>query len=158
MVRRLIRRIETKRINMTYLKFNNRPVAKASDFFSEFFGTPGLWPSPASDFSTPAVNVYENPQSVILELSAPGRQKEDFNLHVDKDLLTVSYEKKEENISEQTKVVRREYSFNSFKRTFSLDEKIDVEKITAHYENGVLKIELPKKEHFKAEPRQIAIN
>lgn len=142
---------------MTYLKFNNNALAKRSNFISEFFNSPSLWPSDFVPSSVPAANIYETPESYVLELNAPGRNKEDFQVSIDKDILTVSYEKNEEKVSEERSVVRREYSFNSFKRTFSLDEKIDAEKINARYENGVLKIELPKKEHLKAEPRQISI-
>jgi HSP20 family protein len=145
---------------MTQLKFINRPAAKPFDsFLSEFFNAPSAWSHPSADVaSIPAANVFETPAAYILEVNAPGRNKEDFNINLEKDLLTVSYQKKEETKSEAITPVRREFSFGSFKRSFSLDEKVNVSGIQAKYENGILKIELPKKEDVKEEPKQISIS
>lgn len=143
---------------MTQVRFNHRP-ARNFDFFNDFFNLPSAWANPSADVaSIPATNVFETPKSYLLELSAPGRNKEDFQVNIEKDLLTISFEKKEEEKVEGVTPVRREYSFNSFKRSFSLDEKIDVTGIQAKYENGILKIELPKKEQVKQEPKQITIS
>ena len=93
-----------------------------------------------------------------LELNAPGRSKEDFKIQVEQGLLTISFEKKEENTQpDDYKTIRREYEFKSFKRSFSVDDKIAVEGIQAKYENGVLKLLLPKKEESKPSARQINI-
>ncbi len=129
---------------MTHVKFNNRPVVRYDNFFSDLFNLPSVWTNPSNDVS-PATNVYETPQAYHLELNAPGRNKEDFKVNIDKDLLTISFEHKEETKAEEMKSIRREFTFNSFKRSFSLDDKIDVSKIQAKYDNGILKIELPKK-------------
>ena len=144
---------------MTQLKFINRPVAKQFDtFFNDFF-TPSVWSNPSNDVnSIPAANVHETPASYVLEINAPGRNKEDFKVNVDKDLLTVSYEKKEETTTEGQKTVRREFQFNSFKRSFTLDDKIDASGIQAKYENGILKIDLPKKPEVQQQPKEIAIS
>jgi len=143
---------------MTQLKFINRPTAKFDNFFNDFF-SPSVWANPSDDVaSTPAANVHETPNTYVLELSAPGRNKEDFKINVDKDLLTVSYEKKEENKSEDQKTVRREFHYTGFKRSFSLDDKIDASNIQAKYENGILKIELPKKPEVQYQAKQIAIS
>ena len=144
---------------MTQLKFINRPVAKQFDtFFNDFF-TPSVWSNPSNDVnSIPAANVHETPASYVLEINAPGRNKEDFKVNVDKDLLTVSYEKKEETTTEGQKTVRREFQFNSFKRSFTLDHKIDASGILAKYENGILKIDLPKKPEVQQQPKEIAIS
>ena len=144
---------------MTQLKFINRPAAKPFDsFFNDLF-SPAVWSTPSSDVSSiPAANVHETPSSYVLEISAPGRNKEDFKVNLDKDLLTVSYEKKEEAASENNKTIRREFHYNGFKRSFSLDEKIDASNIQAKYENGILKIELPKKPEVQEQPKQIAIS
>lgn len=123
------------------VKFNGRPVF-ADDFVK----------------ASPSANVSETSDAYQLELNVPGRNKEDFKVNIDKGLLTVSYEKKEENVNEVPRSIRREFSFGSFKRTFSLDEKVNTEAIQAKYENGILKIELPKKEEVKIEPKLIAIN
>ena len=142
---------------MTQVQFNHRPVVKHWDnLFNEFFGVPAAWSNPAQGI--PAANVYETPASYLLELNVPGRNKEDFNISVDKDLLTVSFEKKDEANAEGVTAVRKEFTVKSFKRTFSLDEKIDVNQIQAKYENGILKLELPKKAELKQEPKQITIS
>ena len=144
---------------MTQLKFINRPVAKHFDnFFNDFF-SPSEWANPSADVnSLPAANVHETPAAYILEVNAPGRNKENFSVNVDKDLLTVGYEKKEETKTEDEKTVRREFSFNSFKRSFTLDDKIDVTNIQAKYEYGILRIELQKKAELQQQPKQITIN
>lgn len=145
---------------MTHVRFNNRPVARRyNDFFSDFFNTPSVWNNPSSDVSTlPATNISENDQAYHVEVNAPGRTKEDFKINVDKDLLTISFEKKEEVKTEGTNSIRREFSFQSFKRSFSLDEKVDTNNIQAKYENGILKIDLPKKAEVKEEIKQIAVS
>lgn len=144
---------------MTQLKFINRPVAKQFDNFLNDFFTPSVWSNPSTDVnSIPAANVLETPTAYVLEINAPGRNKEDFNLNLDKDLLTVSYEKKEEIPSEDLKSVRREFHYNSLKRSFSLDDKIDTAHIQARYENGILKIDLPKKPEVQQQPKQITIS
>ena len=104
-----------------------------------------------------AVNISENENGYNLEFNVPGRNKEDFKINVDKGLLTVSYEKKEETETKDVKVLRKEFSFQSFTRSFSLDEKINAEGIEAKYENGILKVLLPKKEEVKIAPKQISI-
>lgn len=143
---------------MTQLKFINRPVAKFDNFFNDFF-SPAVWANPSADVtSTPAANVHETPSAYVLEINAPGRNKEDFKINLEKDLLTVSYERKEENRSEDEKAIRREFSFTSFKRSFSLDDKIDASNIQAKYDNGILKIELAKKPEVQQQPKQIAIS
>jgi HSP20 family protein len=148
-----------KIIVMTQLKFINRPAAKQLDnFFNDFF-SPAVWSNPSADIaSIPAANVHETPAAYILEINAPGRSKEDFKVNLDKELLTVSYEKKEENASEDKNTIRREFHYNSFKRSFTLDEKIDINNIQARYENGILSIELPKKPEVQQQPKQIAIS
>ena len=92
-----------------------------------------------------------------LEVAAPGWQKENFNIKVDGNLLTISAEKKEEVKDETAKVIRKEYTNKSFKRSFTLDEKIEAANISAKYENGILKVELPKKEVVKAVAKEISI-
>ena len=144
---------------MTQLKFINRPVTKQFDNFLHDFFTPSVWSNPSTDVnSIPAANVFETPSAYVLEINAPGRNKEEFKLNLDKDLLTVSYEKKEENAQDDLKSVRREFHFNSFKRSFSLDDKIDTSNIQARYENGILKIDLPKKPEIVQQPKQITIS
>lgn len=123
------------------------------DWFQEF---PGLLREAGNLAGTP-VNIVENKDGYHLEVNAPGRNKEDFKVQVDKGLLTISYEHKEESTSEDLKVIRREFSAASFKRSFSVDEKADAANIQAKYENGILKVFIPKKEDVKVDPQLIYI-
>lgn len=140
--------------------FNNRPVNRQLDhFINDFFNLPSVWNNPSRELtSLPPANVHETDNGYQLEINAPGRNKEDFKVNVDKDLLTVSYEKKDENNVESGPSIRREFIFNSFTRSFSLDKKIDVSNIQAKYENGILKIDLPSKPEVKEEVKQITIS
>jgi HSP20 family protein len=103
------------------------------------------------------VNVNETTDAYQLEVVAPGMDKNDFNVNVEKNILTVSGEKKKEVTDENEKHIRREYNYRSFKRSFTLNESIDAEKIEATYTNGVLKLNLPKKEEIKSS-KTILIN
>ena|SRR5687767_1322483 len=95
------------------------------------------------------VNVKETETAYLLEVVAPGFDKTDFKIKLDQMVLTVSAEKKEEVKDESIKSIRKEYGFNSFKRSFTLTEKIDATNIDATYINGVLRLNLPKKEVVK---------
>jgi HSP20 family protein len=96
--------------------------------------------------SVPPVNIRETETQYEVELSAPGKTKEDFNIDVDQNVLTISSEFKSENESKEGKYTRREFSFSSFKRSFTLPETVNDDAISARYENGILTITLPKKE------------
>jgi HSP20 family protein len=102
--------------------------------------------------SVPAVNVSENHDQFSVELSAPGFNKEDFKIEADNKMLTISGEHKTEKEDKTKSFTRREFNYGSFRRTFTLPETVNDEKIDAKYENGILKITLPKKEEAKAKP------
>jgi len=111
--------------------------------------------------SMPAVNVKDDNTAYHIEVAAPGMKKEDFSIKLDHNMLTISSEKKEEQSDkdEEGKYTRREFRYSSFKRTFTLPDMTDVEKIAAHYVDGILKIEVPKKpESQQNPPRQIEIS
>lgn len=96
---------------------------------------------------TAPVNIKETESAFQLELAAPGLRKEDFNIEIDKDVLTISSETKKENTeNEEGKFTRREFVHTSFKRAFTLPENVNAEDINAAYKDGVLKVSLPKKE------------
>jgi HSP20 family protein len=142
---------------MTLVKVNNRPFGNLfNDFLNEF-------PASARSFGQelfafPQTNIHETPDAYHLELNAPGRTKEDFKIQVEQGLLTISFEKKAETTqSDDYKTVRREFEFKSFKRSFSVDDKVNVDGIQAKYENGILNLLLPKKEDSKQSARQINI-
>ncbi len=138
---------------MTLGKTNYRPFTNLFDeLLNEF---PAFADKGGLNF--PPANIAETAEAYHVELNVPGRNKEDFKVNVDNGLLTISYEKKEAVKDENVKSLRREFSFQSFKRSFSLEDKIDAGSIQAKYENGLLKIYLPKKADVKEAAKQIAI-
>ena len=144
---------------MTLVKLNNRPAKNFENMFEDFFNTfPSTWGNSQKEiYGAPPVNIHETKEGWHLELSAPGRNKEDFKIQLEKGLLTIGFEKQEETKSEDYKTLSREFSIKSFKRSFSVDEKINTDNIQAKYENGVLKIFLHKKEDLNEPNKQIAI-
>jgi HSP20 family protein len=97
------------------------------------------------------VNLRETDQAYEMSLIAPGLRKEDFKLNVTDNLLTVSYEQRQENNEQNAQVgwLRKEYKMQSFSRSFTLDDSVDINKITASYDNGILHLSLPKKENAR---------
>jgi HSP20 family protein len=144
---------------MTLVKVNN-PIAQTfdgllNDIFNEM---PSLGKNLREDaFGFPPVNITEVPNAYQIEVAVPGFEKTDFNLKLDGNLLTISADKKQDIKEENEKSIRREFSYRSFKRSFTLDEKINAANIAAKYENGVLKVTLPKKEEVKALTKEITI-
>ncbi|MFL5753256.1 MAG: Hsp20/alpha crystallin family protein [Bacteroidia bacterium] len=102
----------------------------------------------------PLANVRETKDDFRVELSAPGLTREDFKVDLEDGVLTVSCEKKEESEDKDENYTRREFSYNSFTRTFQIPENSVEEKINAKYENGMLKIVIPKKETSSAKPKK----
>jgi HSP20 family protein len=113
-----------------------------------------------TDTTLPSVNIKESVDDFEVELAAPGFAKKDFNIELNHDLLTISSEKKIENeTKEGQQFARREFSYQSFSRSFTLPNTADGEKINAKYENGILRITIPKKEEAKPKPpKQISIS
>jgi HSP20 family protein len=105
----------------------------------------------------PPVNIHEDEQSYTLSMAAPGYEKTDFNVEMNDNILTISAEKKAEQKEETSKTIRREFSYKSFKRSFTIDEKIDKDNIQAKYENGVLTLQLPKKMEVAKNNKVISI-
>ena len=140
---------------MTLVKHRPNNYSLFDELFNNF---PAAWGRDVQQgLSVPPVNIHETTEGYHLEMSAPGRNKEDFKVNVEDGLLTISFEKKESTENKDYKTVRKEFSFKSFKRSFSLDDKVNAENIQAKYENGVLKLFLPKKDEVKATPKQINI-
>ncbi len=111
--------------------------------------------------SIPAVNILENEESFEVAVAAPGKTKEDFNIELDNDVLTISAEAKSESETSEKngRFTRKEFNYSTFKRAFSLPDTVDNSRISANYENGVLNITLPKKEEAKVQAkRMIAIS
>jgi HSP20 family protein len=146
---------------MTRVTFNQRPIEKRMNHLFEdlFQSFPSKFLQPELNPAQPLapVNIRETEKAYLLELVAPGLDKEDFKVNIDNQLLTVSAEKKTGAQQDNERQVRREYTYRSFARTFTLDESVNTERISARYENGVLHLELPKKEEAKIQPKEISI-
>ena len=143
---------------MTVLRYKNSSANQPA--FNNLIGD--LYPQIPSLFRDDfrqaiPVNVKERQTEYILEIIAPGFEKEDFQISLDKNLLTVSGSKKEIGNTEGEKLVRNEYEFKAFKRSFTLDEKIAAESISAQYVNGILTLNLPKREEVKPQTKQISV-
>jgi HSP20 family protein len=108
--------------------------------------------------TTPAVNIVEKEEDFQIEVAAPGFSKDDFKVNLNNNVLTISSEKENKKEEDEKNYSRREFSYSSFTRSFTLSEHVDAEKISASYKDGILHIHLPKKEEAKAKPnREIAI-
>lgn len=97
----------------------------------------------------PSANIVENKDEYKISLAAPGFKKTDFNIDVNGNLLTISSEKEESKDEKDSRHTRREYNYSSFSRTFTMPDEVSKDKVEAVYEDGVLKLTLPKKEEAK---------
>ncbi len=138
----------------TIAKQNFRPL---SDLFEELFTGFPVRNQVFQNGAMPPVNIHETEDAYHIELVAPGLKKEDFKVNVEKGMLTISYEKQQEDEKNNYKTHRKEFSLVSFKRSFHVEDKINVDGIKAMYENGVLKLLLPKREELKVMPKEITI-
>lgn len=139
---------------MSLIKYNNNLPANLFRFFDDH-ATQALHQRTAGH--RPAVNITETDNAFTLEMIAPGRDKANFNVELNDQLLTISYKAEE---AETPKLLRREFTIGNFKRSFKLDAKvINEEAIAATYENGILSLTLPKlEEAVNKGPQQIAIS
>jgi len=108
----------------------------------------------------PSVNIKENENEFVVEMAAPGMTKDDFNIELNNSVLTISSEKQTNNQSKEGEnVTRREFSYQSFSRSFTLPVIVETDKISAKYENGILRVNIPKKEEAKPKPlKQIKVS
>ena len=105
--------------------------------------------------TTPAVNIIEKDIQFMIELAAPGKKKEDFEIEIEDGILSISSSNKEDNISEKETFTRQEFSYNSFRRSFTIPESVDVSSIKATYNEGVLLIKLLKLEEALPQPKKL---
>lgn len=111
------------------------------------------------DSRLPSANVVETPKEFKLEMAAPGLERKDFNIEVDNHCLTISAEKKEEKKDTEGDFTRREYSYNSFSRSFTLPENVKENEIDAKYANGILEVRVPKAQETPAKnTKKIAVS
>lgn len=140
---------------MTTLKFNQPTLKTLDSFLDNLLSDLPVTQNTSMNF--PAVNIMETNDAYELEFNVPGRKKEDFKITIDKNILSVSFEKNEVQKEETKQYIKREFGTQSFKRSFTLDEKINIEDINAKYENGILLLTLPKKEEVKVLPKEISV-
>ncbi len=146
---------------MNMLKRSNLYLPSFWDnFFSKELGDWGSSNFSSTDTTLPAVNVKEDEETFLIEVAAPGMSKNDFKVDLENNMLTISSEKEAEKQEEEKgRYTRREFSYLSFRRSFTVPETlVDRDKITARYNEGILRVTLPKKEEVKPKPaREISI-
>jgi HSP20 family protein len=131
------------------------------DFLSKDLSDWGLLNNSSTNTTLPSVNILENKDAYLVEMAVPGMNKNDFHIELDNETLTISSERErtDGNLAENERYTRREYSYQSFQRSFRLSKKVvDESHIEAKYEDGILRILIPKKEEAKTlPPRRIRI-
>jgi len=147
---------------MTVVRFKQKPSGKSfNNFMDDFFsGMPSLFSDEFNNTNLrqlAPVNVKETEIGYQLEIVAPGFKKEDFKINLENNMLTISAEVKCEEENKNEKQIRREYKYQSFKRSFTIDKNMDAESISAQYVNGVLALNFPKKTEVKTSAKQITI-
>ncbi len=123
-----------------------------ANFFEDFF-TRDPFSNSSSDTGTtiPQVNIHETDNNFTVEMAAPGMKKDNFHVELDNDMLTISTEVTSEENSDG-RYSRREFSYQSFRRSFYLPETVEAEKIEARYSDGILRLVIPKREEAKRKP------
>ncbi len=144
---------------MSLVKFSNQMPSVFDRFFENDMFDWSNRNFSNTNTTLPAVNIKEDKDGFEVEMSAPGLDKKDFKIELNNSVLTISSEKEVENeTKEGQQFTRKEFSYQSFSRSFTLPETAESEKIKAKYENGVLSVSIPKKEEAKPKPvKQIEI-
>jgi HSP20 family protein len=129
-------------------------------FFDDFVGRdylPGVF-SGDHYKSLPAVNIAENDDSYVIEVAAPGLEKKDFSVSLENDCLTISSEKENKSEESNERYTRKEFMYHSFRRSFTLPDTVNSDKIKASHKNGILYVTVPKKDEAVVKPaRQIEV-
>jgi len=142
---------------MSLVKRSNWPSLVNNSWLSDFFDNDRFFDSSIMKTqSLPPVNVNETEKSFEIEVAAPGLSRKDFNVTVDKGILTISSEKKEEKETKEKDYTRQEFSYSSFSRSFALPDSVKEDDVNARYEDGILKLTLVKKS-LQAEKTKKAI-
>ncbi len=127
------------------------------DLFNMFFNDLYKQNFAETNSTLPATNIKETDKEFIIELAVPGKDKKDFNIELNNNVLVISSEVENKKEEEKDNYTRREYYYGSFQRSFTLPEEVEAEKISAEYVNGELKIHIPKKEEKELAPKKIDI-
>ncbi|MDQ1138802.1 Hsp20/alpha crystallin family protein [Pedobacter agri] len=144
---------------MTLVNFNNR-TRNTAPYFNNVFDSlfsDAVTKNKMVDKS-PNVNIYENENAFIIELAAPGLKKEDFQINLKKDTLSVWAEVKKEETQVAKDFTRKEFDYSSFARSFNLPDTADGDRITAEYKDGILNINISKKDDSKLQHKEIVVS
>ncbi|MFM9987152.1 Hsp20/alpha crystallin family protein [Flavobacterium sp.] len=140
---------------MTLIKTNGNLIPFGMDNFfanDDFFDN--KWLEKKLKHTLPAVNIKENKNEFNIEFASPGFAKKDFKIDLDENVLTISAEKEKEKNEENDNFTRKEFSYNSFSRSFTLPQSVNTDKIDAKYNDGILKLSIPKMEETKLLPKK----
>ena len=146
---------------MTLVKRNGNPLNPLPMLFDDFFNRDlfnwGNTNYSNTDTTIPAVNIKETAGNYEVEVAAPGMNKNDFKIELDGNTLTISSERtNQQEEREDERYSRKEFSYQSFYRTFTLQKDVvDIDRIQAKYENGLLHLLIPKREEAKQKPPRL---
>jgi len=132
---------------MNLVRWNNKETG-LSNIFDELINR-DFFSNELFNYNKPSVNITESAKEFNIDVAIPGMNKKDFKINLEEDVLTISLEKEAKKEEKGKNYRRREFSYGTFSRSFSLPENIETEKINAKYEDGILKVNLPKKEESK---------
>jgi HSP20 family protein len=144
---------------MTLVNFNNR-TRNTAPYFNNVFDSlfsDAVTKNKMVDKS-PNVNIYENEAAYVIELAAPGLKKEDFQINLKKDTLSVWAEVKKDETQVAKDFTRKEFDYCSFARSFNLPDSADGDNITAEYKDGILSINISKKDDAKLQHKEIVVS
>lgn len=143
---------------MALIKRSDWPSLLRDSWLSDFFDRDRFFDSDLMQKSVPAVNIVEQDNAFEIELAAPGLEKKDFKVTVEKGVLTISAEKEMKSEENDDNYTRKEFNYTSFSRSFALPENVSDEDIKGNYQNGVLKLSIKKKTPTKAAKKAIEIS
>ncbi len=144
---------------MTLVKYKTQHPSLLDGFFKNEIDHWARRNFSTTNTTIPSINIKENLDGFEVEVAAPGFEKKDFNIELNNEVLTISSERVHDNVEDENeKYTTKEYSYESFSRSFTLPKLIEGDKITANYKNGILHVVIPKKEEAKPQPvKQIAV-
>lgn len=141
---------------MSIVRWNPVVAPAFRSWVEDFFGDLKLFPGDGVSL-IPAVNIRETEEAFIVEMAAPGMKKEDFNIEIKEGMLLISSEHKEEKEEKKEQFTRKEFNYSAFNRSFQLPENVNPGVIKAAYKEGLLTIELPKREKTTPEIKKIQV-
>lgn len=143
---------------MNLIKTSNYKPSLLTDFFKDSFFDDIFQPLQIRNVNVgPATNITENEKEIVMDVALPGLRRSDVKISVEKGQLNIAYEQEIKNETKNDNLVRKEFSFSSFSRSFTLPDNVNEESITSKLENGILKINIPKLEEKKKETKFIDI-